>query len=84
VSVTVSDDTTENGVSVTVSDDGPGLPAEEQTVLERGYETPLAHSSGLGLWFVNWVVTGIGGRVDATVDDGTTVTLSLRKLETTD
>jgi PAS domain S-box-containing protein len=84
VSVTVSDDTTENGVSVTVSDDGPGLPAVEQTVLERGYETPLAHSSGLGLWFVNWVVTGIGGRVDATVDDGTTVTLSLREPDSAD
>jgi PAS domain S-box-containing protein len=64
-------------VRLTVSDDGPGLPREEQTVLERGYETQLAHSSGLGLWFVNWVVTGVGGRVDATVDDGTTVTLTL-------
>jgi len=64
-------------VRLTVADDGPGLPREERTVLERGYETQLAHSSGLGLWFVNWVVTGVGGHVDATVDDGTTVTVSL-------
>ena len=68
---------TGDGVAIHVSDDGPGLPPEEQTVLERGYETPLEHGSGLGLWFVTWVVTGVGGRVSAAVDDGTTVTLSL-------
>ncbi|MFC7135013.1 MULTISPECIES: PAS domain S-box protein [Salinibaculum] len=69
---------TESGaVRVSVTDDGPGLPESEQTVLDRGYETPLVHSSGLGLWFVAWEVTGVGGSVDVTVDDGTTVTLSL-------
>jgi PAS domain S-box-containing protein len=69
----------DRGVLVRVSDDGPGLPQDEQTVLDRGYETPLEHASGLGLWFVNWVVTGVGGHVSATVDDGTTVTLTLRE-----
>jgi PAS domain S-box-containing protein len=65
-------------VAVRVSDDGPGLPAEEREMLERGFETPLEHSSGLGLWFVNWVVTGAGGEVSARVEDGTTVTVMLR------
>ena len=73
-SVEVTDD---ERVALRVSDDGPGLPPEEQTVLDRGYETPLEHGSGLGLWFVTWVVTGVGGRVDVDVEDGTTVTLWL-------
>ncbi|PYZ02688.1 hypothetical protein C8039_03810 [Halogeometricum sp. wsp3] len=31
-------------------------------------ETPLQHSSGLGLWLVNWAVTRYGGsfRISAT------------------
>jgi len=69
-----------NRVAVRVTDDGPGLPAEEREMLDRGFETPLEHSSGLGLWFVNWVVTGVGGSVDADVDgEGTTVTVTLQK-----
>ncbi len=75
---------TDRGVIVEVSDDGPGLPEEEQTVLDRGYETPLEHASGLGLWFVNWVVTGVGGHVSAVVDDGTSIKLVLRDPETAD
>jgi PAS domain S-box-containing protein len=71
--------TDEDRVAVRVSDDGPGLPAEEREMLERGFETPLEHSSGLGLWFVNWVVTGVGGSVTACGEDGTTVTVTLRE-----
>jgi signal transduction histidine kinase len=72
---------TARGVEIAVTDDGPGLPEEEREVLNRGYETELAHSSGLGLWFVNWVVTGASGSVEVDVDDGTTVTLVLRDPE---
>jgi two-component sensor histidine kinase len=46
-------------------------------VLETGRETPLEHGEGLGLWLVNWIVTGLGGTVTANTDDGTTVRLSL-------
>jgi PAS domain S-box-containing protein len=67
----------DGAVAIRVHDDGPGLPPEERRVLDQGDETPLEHSSGLGLWFVNWVVTGLGGRVTATVDDGTTVSVFL-------
>jgi PAS domain S-box-containing protein len=64
-------------VAIRVHDDGPGLPAHEQRALESREETPLDHGSGLGLWLVKWLVTGFGGSVTATVDDGTTVTVRL-------
>ncbi|WP_436934060.1 PAS domain S-box protein [Halovenus marina] len=67
--------TDEDDVEVRVRDRGPGLPEVERTALESGHETPLEHSSGLGLWLVNWIVSGLGGDVEATVDDGTTVTV---------
>jgi len=69
--------TAEGRVAIHVRDSGPGLPTTEQQVLELGRETPLKHGSGLGLWMVNWIVTGLGGDVTATVDDGTTVTITL-------
>ena len=71
--------TTDDGrTAVHVHDDGPGLPMAERTVLESGQETPLEHGSGLGLWMVNRIVTNLGGDVTATVDDGTTVTITLQ------
>jgi PAS domain S-box-containing protein len=78
VSVSVAREEANGTVTVRVSDDGPGLPDQERTVLDRGYETPLEHGSGLGLWFVNWVVSGVGGDIETTVEDGTTVTVSLQ------
>lgn len=50
-------------VEIRIADTGPGIPPDEVAVLERGYETPLDHTSGLGLWLVNWIVTQSGGRV---------------------
>lgn len=54
----------ETYVQVTIRDDGPGLPATERRVLERGIETPLEHSTGLGLWIINWIVEASGGFVE--------------------
>ena len=65
-------------VEVSVADDGPGMPETERELLRGGTETPLEHGSGLGLWLVNWIVTAVGGTLDVTVDDGTTVTVTLR------
>jgi PAS domain S-box-containing protein len=67
----------DDAVFVHVEDQGPGLPTQEQQVLAAGRETPLAHGSGLGLWLVNWIVTGIGGDISASVEDGTTITVRL-------
>lgn len=60
-------------VEVRVADDGPGIPDAEVDVLERGYETRLAHTSGLGLW----IVKQSDGEVSfgANEPDGSVVTL---------
>lgn len=50
-------------VELAVADNGPGIPDEQLAVLERGYETSLKHTNGLGLWVVNWIVTESGGEI---------------------
>lgn len=66
-------------VEVHVDDDGPGLPEHERRTFRAGTETPLQHSSGLGLWLVQWVVRTSGGEVTIAdrAPEGTTVTLRL-------
>ena len=69
-----------DAVSVTVADDGPGLPDNERTVIDGDNDiTQLEHGSGLGLWFVKWAVESYGGTVtfDETVSEGTAVTVTL-------
>ena len=67
-------------VRVSVADDGPGIPPTERRVLERGTETPLEHSAGLGLWLVSWTVQASGGFVDIADRDprGTAVRIHFR------
>ncbi|WP_135304459.1 PAS domain S-box protein [Haloarcula amylovorans] len=76
--------TTEQRVTVTVADDGPGIPAHELDVL-TGEEpiTQLSHSSGLGLWLVVWMTESYGGTVtfDGTDETGTVVTLTLPRAD---
>ena len=76
--VTIDGTVTDSGAEIRVSDNGPGIPLEEQAVLESG-ESQLIHGSGLGLWLVHWVVTQAGGSVsfDQDEEEGTTVTLWL-------
>lgn len=74
ISVTEHDD----AVTVRLADDGPGIPAHELAAIESGTETALTHTSGLGLWLVNWATLRLGGEVSFDVDDtGTAVTLSV-------
>jgi signal transduction histidine kinase len=40
-----------DAVTITVADEGPGIPHDERRILDEG-ETPLRHSSGVGLWLV--------------------------------
>jgi PAS domain S-box-containing protein len=73
--VSVDDDT---ALEVRIADDGPGIPESEVAVLERGYETQLEHTSGLGLWLVNWIVTESGGEVWFEENDPTGSVVGLR------
>lgn len=64
--------------TLTVADDGPGLPDTEGAVVERTLESDLDHASGVGLWFTTWVVVELDGEVSVESGDeteGTTVKL---------
>ncbi|WP_123619838.1 PAS domain-containing sensor histidine kinase [Halorubrum sp. CSM-61] len=69
----------ESWASLVVADDGPGIPPAERAVL-TGEETPLEHASGLGLWYVNWIVGAGGGSFDigAASTGGTRIEMELR------
>lgn len=74
VTVTVDDDAT----VVTVTDDGPGLPEHELSVLRAGGETQLDHGSGIGLWVVQWVIDASNATIEfETSPDGTVVTVRI-------
>lgn len=66
VEVSVSDGPEET--TVRIADNGEGLPAMERAVLTAETETPLSHSSGVGLWLARWIVRNSEGTI--TVDDG--------------
>ena len=71
---------TEAGVTIAVTDNGPGLPEAERNVLRSNVETPLVHGEGLGLWLIHWIVTSLDGELETTAgDEGTTVTIRLPK-----
>lgn len=77
-SVSVSVTTESGDTHVTIRDDGPGLPDDERRVLTGGYETPLEHGSGLGLFLVYWIVSMLEGEIDVDAsDDGTAIDLRL-------
>lgn len=74
VSVSVDAD---DGLRITVEDNGPGIADHEREALDRGDETALGHGSGLGLWLTKWGTNRLGGEVafEAT-DEGTRVVLT--------
>jgi PAS domain S-box-containing protein len=77
VSVTAS--VSDGWVTVTVADDGHGIPAHEVRVIEQGEETALEHASGLGLWLVDQVIEQSGGALEFEVEDGTRAHVRLRR-----
>jgi PAS domain S-box-containing protein len=80
VELSVEEPESDDGyVAVTVADNGPGIPQQEREVLLEGEETPLKHSTGIGLWLLHWIITRSGGRIDFDENEprGSRVTLSL-------
>lgn len=64
--------------TLTLADDGPGIPEDEILALEIEQETALNHGSGLGLWLIKWGVNRFGGSVVfETGSSGTTIDIQL-------
>jgi signal transduction histidine kinase len=74
-----------NGILLSVSDDGPGIPAEYQEIIFRKFErvrspnAPRVRSSGLGLTFCRLAIESHGGRiwVKSTEGEGSTFYVQL-------
>lgn len=64
-------------ILISVLDNGPGIPAHEQQVLEDGEESALLHGSGLGFWMVQWIVEAIGGEMAINSSDGSGTAVEL-------
>ena len=60
--VTVSVERLNETVQVRIADNGPRIPEAELAVLSGDCEVDsLSHSTGLGLWLVNWIVRQCNG-----------------------
>ncbi|RLM39160.1 PAS domain-containing sensor histidine kinase [Haloarcula sp. Atlit-120R] len=72
-----AEETPSGQVTVEVDTDGSAIPDMERDVLTSETEGPVAHSRGLGLWAVMWLVRRLGGSVTMDEDhgDGTRVEL---------
>jgi signal transduction histidine kinase len=57
-------DSSGDGITIEVADDGPGVPPNQQNRLFQPYFTTKKHGTGLGLFVTRKLVEGHGGRVD--------------------
>ena len=78
VSVSITTDVRRKEAILLVADDGDGIPTNEIDTLTTEEETPLSHSTGVGLWTMKWYVKKSGGclSVEAT-DSGTELRITL-------
>lgn len=65
------------GFCIRVTDDGRGIPDSELDSLDAGLESPLQHTTGLGLWKLKWAVRALNGDLSFDTTGGTTVEIVL-------
>jgi len=75
VSITLGD-AGADAYRITVADGNAEIPAIEQASLQTGYEQPLQHGKGLGLWTVNRCVAALNGELEFRYADGNRVMLT--------
>lgn len=56
----------DNTVDLIIKDNGPGIDMSVKRIIESGIETPLEHTTGLGLWIVKWIVKLVDGKLSIT------------------
>lgn len=83
VTVTVNEfESDDRQVCLEVRDNGPGIDTQEWQTIVEGAETRLNHSSGVGLWLVNWLVRRAGGTLSfENTTDGCTVGVTVPRAE---
>jgi PAS domain S-box-containing protein len=82
VDIRVTDGPQEDQIDVRIEDDGPGIPQHEiDTIVGETEITQLQHSTGIGLWIVQWLVEVFDGEMLFDVgESGSVVALRLRKV----
>lgn len=79
VTVDITTETSDETIELIISDNGEGISADETEVLDEREETVLSHSSGVGLWLMNWYVETSDGSLSVSGDNtGTTVRMTLQ------
>lgn len=78
-SVSIATACNNDELTITIADNGSGIPNRVLTPFQPGGETQLQHNHGLGLWLVNWGVRRLGGGInfERPPDGGTAVRLHL-------
>jgi PAS domain S-box-containing protein len=66
-------------LQISTADNGAGIPMSEWKIVQSGKESPLSHCLGVGIWFMEWIMTALGGTL--TISDnkprGSVVTFQL-------
>ncbi|MGM0605952.1 MAG: PAS domain-containing sensor histidine kinase [Halobacteriota archaeon] len=78
-------ETTDESAIVRIADNGPGIPDQDRSVLRSHSDIDsLYHGSGIGLWYVSWVLTLSAGRLsfEANEPRGSVVVLELDRTAT--
>jgi PAS domain S-box-containing protein len=66
----------QSGITVEISDNGPGIDSYELGILDEHSESALDHGSGAGLWIVDRVLEYSEALLEFDVSEGTTATIT--------